>query len=261
MIWALCPATHKGAEFVPRPAVSPRPGQVDDAAAGSPEEASEQSAPFVAKQASSRPVRWAKASAAQLHPLVGSRSLWDASAVEGVQRREHFTCQECGATGVIPAQTGQQTVAGIPGTTVTCPRCNAVVRIGETVIEVQGTHADEVQSVATALAGQEAERRARQEELEAERRAAARKLAGPWSSGLFYLLAAVVLVGVVLAVAVLAAVWAVPLIIIGAIVLLSIVGALQLRQDDKLSEKGFLALMKLSLSQIKVLARVSPPRK
>jgi hypothetical protein len=39
------------------------------------------------------------------------------------------------------------------------------------------------------------------------------------------------------------AAWALPLVIVGAVLLVSVVGALQMRQDDRLSERGFLRLM------------------
>ena len=99
------------------------------------------------------------------------------------------------------------------------------------------------------MAAQEGQRR------DAERAAGELRKAGPWVSGLFYLLASVVLVGVVLAVVSTVPVWAVPITLFGALLLLAVVGALQLRNDEKLAEKGFLALMRLALSQAGSLAR------
>ncbi len=135
---------------------------------------------------------------------------------------------------------------------VHCASCGATLWVGDTVIEVQGSDAAEVQRVAGELATQEAARRA-------EQRQAEKALAGPWSTGLFYLLAAVVLVGAVLAVAALAPLWVIPVVLVAAVTLLAVVGALQLRHDDKITEKGFLALMKLALSQTKTIARRGPP--
>ena len=163
---------------------------------------------------------------------------------------EHLVCPSCGGTGL----------TGEPGSGARCARCGASIRTGKTVIEVQGTDADEVQRVASTLAAEEASRRTALEELEARNRAA-KTLAGPWNSGLFYLLAAVVLVGIVLAVGTLVPLWAIPVVLICAIVLLAVVGALQLRQDERLSEKGFLALMRLALSQAKAIARSGSPQK
>jgi Flp pilus assembly protein TadB len=164
-------------------------------------------------------------------------------------------CPQCRAASRIAGVSGD-----IPGASdeAVCPRCGAVVRLGDTVIEVRGENADEVQMVAGTLATEEAARRAASEQADANRRAAA-KLRGPWASGAFYLIAAVILVGVVLAVAALTPLWAVPLIVIGAVTLLTVVGALQLRQDAKLSEKNFLQLMQLTLAQIKFLGRSAPP--
>jgi hypothetical protein len=150
-------------------------------------------------------------------------------------------CRACGGTG-----------SAASGGEVICRSCGATLRFGDTIIEVQGNDAAEVQRVAGQLATQEAARRAEQWQAE-------KALAGPWSTGLFYLLAAVVLIGAVLAVAALAPLWVIPVVLVAAVVLLAVVGALQLRHDDKITEKGFLALMKLALSQTKTIARRAPP--
>lgn len=157
-------------------------------------------------------------------------------------------CNQCFSGHLVPvAEPGNRRQAH-------CPQCGAVVYVGDTVIDVHGQDAKEVQSVAGALLAQEAERRGLAEQAEAERRAAA-KLASPWMSGSFYLIASVAIVGVVLVVATVLPLWALPLVTISALVLLAVVGALQLRQDAKLSEKHFLALMRLAMSQLKLLGR------
>jgi hypothetical protein len=65
------------------------------------------------------------------------------------------------------------------------------------------------------------------------------RLRSPWFSGLFYLMVAVVIVSLLLVFGRLAPWWAFPLVVLGAILLVSVVGALQMRQDDRLSELGF----------------------
>ncbi|WP_156959871.1 hypothetical protein [Nocardia sp. BMG51109] len=77
----------------------------------------------------------------------------------------------------------------------------------------------------------------------------------PWASGSFYLAAALILLAVLLAIARLAPVWAVPAVIVGAVLLVSVVGAFQLRQDDALSEYGFLTLMVAALGKLPRLIR------
>lgn len=66
----------------------------------------------------------------------------------------------------------------------------------------------------------------------------------PWVSGLFYLFVGVI---VITGLAVLSNTvhWtAFPIIIIGSVLLIGIIGALQLKNDDKLNEKNFITLMK-----------------
>lgn len=162
---------------------------------------------------------------------------------------QHVHCV-CGATVPVPLS---------QGSTITCPNCAAEIVVDGTRIAVTGNDAKEVRDVAEALAKQEAEHKAERDRVAAERRRAARALAGPWTSGLFYLLAAAVVVGLVLAIAAVVPLWAVPIIVLGAVVILAVVGAMQLRHDDKLSEKGFIALMKLALSEVGTMARSAAP--
>ena len=75
----------------------------------------------------------------------------------------------------------------------------------------------------------------------------------PWKSGSFYLFAAIVMV-ILVAVLICYVPWyAAPLVIIGGILLYSIVGAAQLRNDNLLSEKGFLSLMLESFKRLPLL--------
>jgi hypothetical protein len=77
----------------------------------------------------------------------------------------------------------------------------------------------------------------------------------PWSSGSFYLVVLLVAVLLVCAAARMVPLWIVPVLLIAALLALTIVGAFQLRQDDRLSEKGFLTLMALAFRQLPLLAR------
>jgi hypothetical protein len=83
---------------------------------------------------------------------------------------------------------------------------------------------------------------------------------GPWSSGSFYLVASVVLIGALVAVGVLLNSWVLPVIIVGALLLLMVLGALQLKQDARLSEEGLLKLMALTLRQLPLLGKLPKTR-
>jgi internalin A len=72
----------------------------------------------------------------------------------------------------------------------------------------------------------------------------------PWRAGLFYLLALVVIM-VVIAIISTKIHWSiVPIVICGGVVCIAVVGALQLRQDNALSETSFLSLMIQSFSRL-----------
>lgn len=65
----------------------------------------------------------------------------------------------------------------------------------------------------------------------------------PWIAGLFYLLAIVVILATLAVISNYISWMAMPIIIIGGILILGIVGALQLRNDDMLKEENFIQLM------------------
>jgi hypothetical protein len=165
----------------------------------------------------------------------------DGPVVEGYD----FICPLCSRTGQIAELRG--------GTWCPDPRCAARVMFtqrGGTEIHVTGQYAAEVEAVTRQLA---ADMTARQE---------AAKLRSPWFSGLFYLTVVVVVVVLMLAVSRLVSAWALPVAIAGAVLLVSVVGALQLRQDDRLNERNFLTLMGHSLRRLPVLfgrSRKNPP--
>ena len=52
-----------------------------------------------------------------------------------------------------------------------------------------------------------------------------------------------------------------PIVIVGTLLAVALVGAFQLRHEKSLSEKGFLSLMSLALKQIPVILRRTSPRK
>jgi len=88
-----------------------------------------------------------------------------------------------------------------------------------------------------------------------ELRSATTRKNNPWVSGSFYLLASAVVIVLLLVVAKQLSILALPIVIIGAILVISIVGALQLKNDDKLKEESFLKLMGLSFRYLPLLRR------
>ncbi|TCO64973.1 hypothetical protein [Actinocrispum wychmicini] len=72
----------------------------------------------------------------------------------------------------------------------------------------------------------------------------------PWVSGSFYLVLFVVVTAILLIGASLLALWALPIFVVGGLLSIAIVGAFQLRQDDKLSEQGFLRLMVTTVEKL-----------
>src|SRR5262249_33645945 len=97
--------------------------------------------------------------------------------------------------------------------------------------EVHGTSSDDVLAVTKALA-----------EV-ATNRKVVEHLRSPWVSGTFYLVALSVAILLLLVVGEVTPLWVLPLIVVGTILLMATIGVLQLRQDDRLSERGFLRLM------------------
>jgi internalin A len=77
----------------------------------------------------------------------------------------------------------------------------------------------------------------------------------PWASGLFYLFACLVVIATLGMLARALPWYSLPVVLVAAVILVPVIGALQLRQDQGLSEKGFLELTKLSLSQLPVIGQ------
>ena len=128
-----------------------------------------------------------------------------------------------------------------------CDNCGAAIRWGDVRIEVHGNKAAEVESVARALVA------------DATVREQATHLRSPWFSGLFYLTTAATIVALLLVAGSILPVWALPAVIVGALLFLTAIGALQLRHDDRLAEKGFLTLMRLVLERLPLLFQKSQP--
>jgi internalin A len=78
-----------------------------------------------------------------------------------------------------------------------------------------------------------------------------------WANGSFYLF---VFLTVIIGLGVLArsvSGWALPMVIVAGVIFEPIIGAMQLRQDDKLSEKTFLELMRLAIAQLPLIGRLA----
>lgn len=82
-----------------------------------------------------------------------------------------------------------------------------------------------------------------------------KKVSGPWLSGSFYLCVLVLVIASLAAAGHILSVYALPVVVGGGIIAVSVIGALQLRQDEKLSEKNFLELMTLSLKFLPSIKR------
>jgi hypothetical protein len=88
----------------------------------------------------------------------------------------------------------------------------------------------------------------------------------PWRSGSFYLVTAVVIIACLTIVAQFVSLPLLFIVLIGSIITVGIVGALQLRQDEKLNEKNFLSLMIETYMRLPLLRGIKnenfpPPKK
>jgi hypothetical protein len=126
--------------------------------------------------------------------------------------------------------------------TCALPRCHCVVDRRGRVRQIMGASVDEVLHVYYEVRQMEGSHRRR----------------GPWASGSFYLAALVVVALVFLAVSRWASIWLLPIVLVAALLGLVLVGALQLRHDDRLSERSFIALMKIAITRMPILLRRSP---
>jgi len=124
---------------------------------------------------------------------------------------------------------------------INCPRCHATISHyggAKWKIQVVGEDSNEVQSVSEELV----KKMSKQQKKSTTN--------NPWISGSFYLATAVVLVTLFLVGANTVPILVLPIVIVGALLMVSVVGAFQLRQDNALNQKNFLSLMLLTFKQL-----------
>ena len=152
------------------------------------------------------------------------------------------TCKSCGEQFVVSSPDSRSPSSDLLPP-VRCPKCRATaVLIVERskprwMLEVEGTDANEVQNVTAAL-------------MEKSQMKSPQKNPSPWASGSFYLTVFVVVIASLLVVANTIPIIALPLVLLGGIIALSVIGALQLRQDSQLSQRNFLELMGLTFKYL-----------
>ena len=156
-------------------------------------------------------------------------------AGRGTAPRREWRCPACGVHGYLDA--GKSPAF--------CPRCGARVAIGDVTISVEGRHANEVERVTRRLAKDESDRAAQR---------AAAQLRRPWVTGSFYLFAFLAIVVVLLVISTSLPAWALPIILVGGFVGVVTIAALQLRQDDRLSEENLVTLLTLVFKKLPVVA-------
>jgi len=77
----------------------------------------------------------------------------------------------------------------------------------------------------------------------------------PWVSGAFYLVSVVVLLGVVAVIAQLLSWVLLPVVVISAVILVGVIGALQLKNDGQLGDEAFVALMVESYKRLPLIGK------
>ena len=82
-----------------------------------------------------------------------------------------------------------------------------------------------------------------------------------WASGSFYLFAFLCVIGALGVLVKVVGWYALPIIIIGGVIVLPIIGALQLRQDNRLSQKKFLDLVSMAFKQLPLISKLTGPKK
>lgn len=75
----------------------------------------------------------------------------------------------------------------------------------------------------------------------------------PWISGSFYLVSAIVLLSLLAGIVNVIPLWTFPIIILGGLIILVIIGLLQLKNDDRISDKSFTSLIKETFKQLPLL--------
>ena len=127
-----------------------------------------------------------------------------------------------------------------------CPACGATIRRNGWEIKVVGVNHEQVLDVAKSLADDMSKRPTYR---------------NPWISGSFYLAVMVIVVTLFLVAAKTVHIVVLPTVIIGALLMVSIIGAFQLRQDESLSEKNFLTLMFLTFKQFPFIRKKDSTKK
>ncbi|MBI3586536.1 MAG: leucine-rich repeat domain-containing protein, partial [Ignavibacteriales bacterium] len=79
----------------------------------------------------------------------------------------------------------------------------------------------------------------------------------PWANGSFYLFVFVVVISALGVLSNSVPLYALPLILIAGILFVPIIGALQLKQDEHLSDKSFVELMKITISQLPLIGKMA----
>jgi hypothetical protein len=113
-----------------------------------------------------------------------------------------------------------------------CPRCGASIIYRGTKIKVEGHNSNEVKEVSEHILKQVIRKTNKN-----------MKINNPWISGSFYLILAII---IIIGLAVLSHLvhWTLfPIIIIAGILFIGLVGILQLKNDDKISDKSFVSLI------------------
>jgi hypothetical protein len=122
-----------------------------------------------------------------------------------------------------------------------CAVCMSFTSVGHPEIKVHGADAAEVERVSQALFSKAPETRMKKQ--------------FPLVSGAFFLIMFIVIFGAILTAARLLPSYVFPVVLIGGVLTFSVVGAFILKQDENMSEKGFLDLMKLSFKYLPLLRK------
>jgi hypothetical protein len=132
-------------------------------------------------------------------------------------------------------------------TDVNCQRCYALLSVfadGRTEIDVHGHSASEVQQVSANLFST-----VRSHDDKTKYRSA-------WANGSFYLFVAIAVMALTFVVAKVLPVWSFFGIVVAGVLLSTVIGAFQLRYDEKVSEAGFLVLIKLAFANLPLLRMI-----
>jgi len=148
------------------------------------------------------------------------------------KQRSNFICPQCGGAGTLPMRDKSGKTIG-----QACAYCGMALDGRGRVREISGSNVEDVLRVHHKVA------------------TSAQRPLSPWASGSFYLVALVIITIIFLAVGRLVSVWLIPVVLVAGLLGFTVVGAFQLRQDDRLSERNFVSLMRLALSTTPALLK------